>query len=655
MDKKSTKAINIGRVVDQQALLHILFNNLPNHFIVIKNCRGEILAGNSTYLKRLKVDSIEKLAGKTDFDLFPEHVAAKFRKGDQLVINSGEPLLNIEEEHVLKSNVRGWFLTSKYPFYDENGNVNGLIAISLDISRRKHMEQDLVRERNLLRTLIDHLPNQIYVKDATSKFILLNSRCAQELNQPSTDSLTGKTDFDIFPRGMAERMKKEEDEIFSKGIPILNQQSEYVDRYGRKRYSMINKIPIRDSSSTVVGLLGINDDITGLKEEEKERHRILEKLHNSEKMEMIGQLAGGIAHDFNNQLGAVMGFADMIREGVPVEEAQEYAQYILSAVERASDLTRQLLAFARKGRYQSISLNIYQLLEQAVDIIRQGADKRVDVQLQSPALEVRTIGDPNQLQKAVLEVLMNALDAMPMGGKVVVSCGESESLPANCALFPEELHKGKFLYIKVKDTGIGMPEGIARRIFEPFFSTKPLSDRTGMGLAAVYGAVHNHKGAISIESEPDRGTDVTIYLPVLVEEFEELVIPSLPHKEGERTVLIVDDEEIIRKTLIAMLDKLGMKAIAYSNGRDALKLYKESWKEIDLVILDMIMPEMSGKEVFEKLKTINSDVKAILCSGYSLEEEARAMFECGVRCFIQKPFQLAGLAEAVGKALSEPQ
>ncbi len=396
-------------------------------------------------------------------------------------------------------------------------------------------------------------------------------------------------------------------------------------------------------------------DIRERKKTQKEREELEQKLHQAEKMEAIGQLAGGIAHDFNNQLGGILGFADLLRtDSERGSTNEEYADRIITSVKRASDLTSQLLAFARKGKFTEAPVDIHRLIFEVVSLLRHSVDKKVNVIQHLNAPIATVLGDASQLQNAILNLGLNARDAMEGGGELLFST-ENRSFDSElCEKIPFEIDPGDYLEISVSDTGCGMDEELKRRIFEPFFTTKEQGKGTGMGLAAVYGTIQNHSGAIDVQSDINTGTTFRVYLPLCESESDQTSPVDVQAREKHEAgghILVVDDENVICEIATRILTSKGYTVSLCRDGQEAVELYTKEREKIDLVLLDLIMPVMNGKETFYALKKIDSDVKILLASGYSIDEDTQEMLDRGALGFLQKPFKRAKLLEKVREAM----
>ncbi len=405
--------------------------------------------------------------------------------------------------------------------------------------------------------------------------------------------------------------------------------------------------PILDGTGRIRGLTSVIRDVT-------ERVRMQERLRQSEKMEAIGQLAGGIAHDFNNQLSGILGFADLLHTELAADpELASYAEYIITGVKRSSTLTTQLLAFARKGKYLTESVDAHKIVREVVTLLERTIEKKIALRRHLDASPCVTQGDPAQLQNAVLNLAINARDAMPEGGEICFNTAVVTLDRQYCAHSQFDLQPGRFVRLSVTDTGVGIAREVQHRIFEPFFTTKEPGRGTGMGLAAVYGTVKSHAGAVSVYSEPGKGSTFNLYLPLspAVENVESTVETPLRPIRCEGRVFVVDDEPLVRMAAVSILKRLGCSVITADDGREAVACYAREWDEIDLVILDLVMPQMDGRDTFRAMRDINPAVKVLLSSGFSINGEAQQMLDQGALGFIQKPFRAGDLGEKVRSIL----
>ena len=386
-------------------------------------------------------------------------------------------------------------------------------------------------------------------------------------------------------------------------------------------------------------------DITGKKQLEKQ-------LIQAQKMEAIGQLAGGIAHDFNNILSGITGYTSILK--MKMDENNPFLSGI-SKIEksawRAAELIRQLLGFARGGKYEVRQINLNHAVNNVLAIISETFDRAIAIHTDlSP--DIRTVeGDAGQLEQVLLNICLNARDAMPIGGRLAI---ETRNIALDQAKTGTHLgiKDGEYVLLAISDTGAGITPEIQEKIFDPFFTTKEIGKGTGLGLAMAYGIIKNHEGYISVDSDPERGSCFKIFLPASKKVLPEKAKPASAYiTTGSGTILLVDDEEMIRELGKTILEELGYQVISAGNGQEACAIFAERKEQIDLVLLDMIMPGMGGKETYLKLKGINSRIKVLFCSGHVLSGQVSNELKEGVRGFIQKPFNMQQLSHSISAAL----
>jgi two-component system cell cycle sensor histidine kinase/response regulator CckA len=421
-------------------------------------------------------------------------------------------------------------------------------------------------------------------------------------------------------------------------------ENENMRRDGQRVWVAWTNKAILDKDGKVREILCIGNDIT-------ERKQLEAQLQQAQKMEAIGKLAGGIAHDFNNLLMGIQGRTSLMLLGAdPSDPHYEHLKGIEECVQSASNLTRQLLGFAKAGKYEVKSTNLNELLNKSSDIF---AHTRKEISVYKKfqediwAVDV----DQGQIEQVLLNLYVNAWQAMPGGGELYL---ETENVTLNKKLVrPFQVEPGRFVKLSVTDTGIGMDKKTQQRIFDPFFTTKETGRGTGLGLASVYGIITNHGGIIKVFSEIGRGTTFTMYLPASEKEIEEEEKASDTINKGTESILLVDDEEMILEVGQELLKALGYQVRTARSGSEAVDLFKEQKESIDLVILDMIMPGMGGGDAYDRLKEISPDLKALLSSGYSLDGQAHDIMERGCNGFIQKPFNLTELSAKIREILQK--
>jgi PAS domain S-box-containing protein len=423
---------------------------------------------------------------------------------------------------------------------------------------------------------------------------------------------------------------------------------------GEERVLSVSQSPIERQSSEL-GRLVILQDVT-------ERNRMEAQLRQAQKMDAIGTLAGGVAHDMNNVLGAVMAVASVIKlESPPDGKHQDDIDEVLASCRRGRDLTQNLLGFARKGKYIKKRLSLNDRVESVTELLGRTISKLVviDAELEPGLLAVE--GDPGQITHVLMNVCLNAVDAMSSSGS---GKGELSIRTANVELDQvdlkgdAELRPGTYVRVEIRDSGEGMESETLSRAFEPFFSTKPKGKGTGLGLSMVYGTVANHGGRVSIESEPGQGTTVTIDLPALSSGEVELIsgeLVPLSTSLERCTVLLVDDEEMVRAAGQRMLESLGHQVLLAEDGARAVEIYREQRERVGLVLLDLVMPVMDGAEAFNRLQELDPGVRVLITSGHAMEEAAEALLSRGALGFLQKPYAIDLLALELAQAMERPE
>lgn len=400
--------------------------------------------------------------------------------------------------------------------------------------------------------------------------------------------------------------------------------------------------PVINTAGEIINYVSVQRDVTHEVQLEKQ-------LRQAQKMEAIGTLAGGIAHDFNNLLLGIQGnislsLLDLGSESPLFSNLKKIEQYVQNGVE----LTRQLLGFARGGKYEVRLTDLNRLLKEQ-NLLFSRANKAVVFKDDFDTNLWNVEADQGQIEQVILNIYMNAMQAMPAGGTLTV---RTENLTIDEErLTPYRVKAGDYIKITVADTGIGMDKKTQARIFDPFFTTREMGRGKGLGLASVYGIIKNHEGFINVDSQKDRGARFEIYLPASRKPAPPQQITVEEFSHGYETVLLVDDEEMIVDVGKRMLDKLGYETLTAMNGAEAIEIYKSRRKEIKLVILDMVMPKISGGETFDRLKKINPAIKVILCSGYSIDGQATEILKRGCKTFIQKPFNLKTLSQNIRAVL----
>ncbi|MBD3419697.1 MAG: PAS domain S-box protein [Chitinivibrionales bacterium] len=510
--------------------------------------------------------------------------------------------------------------------------------------------EDALRESEAKYRLLVERASDAIIIIQNGQIEFANQRAA-ELSGFPTDELTGKAFIDFVSHHDRDKVALAYKNRFAGCQVAAMYEASVVNKQG-------SAIPVEISGGIITYKNAPADlvfirNIQQRKNAEHDRAVLEEQLLHSQKMESIGRLAGGIAHDYNNILGAIAGYADMIRQQSKAKQPKfaKYADTILRASQRAADLTTKLLAFARKGKYEVCVFDMHDLISDTVKLLKHSIDKKVKLNFELQAERATIKGDGTQIQNVLLNLVINAQDAMCDGGSITFATDNSTIDKQFLIAHPHKLLPGEYLKLSVIDTGIGMEEGVCRMIFEPFFSTKELGKGTGLGLASVYGTIKSHHGAIEVSSEPGKGSCFEIYLPLTSQRPSSSSQTTEKLEKGIGKVLLIDDEEFIRDMGSELLTALGYSVETCADGNEAIEYFSRNYKEINLVLIDMIMPACNGSECFTELKKIDPSIRAIVLSGYTLNEDAREILRNGALGFVQKPFTMKKISKAISSAL----
>jgi two-component system cell cycle sensor histidine kinase/response regulator CckA len=511
----------------------------------------------------------------------------------------------------------------------------------IDMTDHRHAQEELRRREKQYRNLVETSNDLIWAVDAEGRWTFINRGAAQRIYGYEPEEMIGRPFTDFMTEEQA-RNDLEEFARVKRGQPCFQYETEHYRKDGQPIYLSFNAIALRDEKGNVAGTTGTACDIT-------DRKRLEERMRQAQKMEAVGRLAGGVAHDFNNLLTAITGYTELLLRGLrPTDPLYRDAAAVKKAADQATALTHQLLAFGRKQvlapKVLDLNTSVAAMSEVLLRLIGAHIELLTDL---APDLGL-VRADPGQLQQVLLNLAVNARDAMPHGGRLTLSTA-NVALPAGGRGATEEPAPGPYVRLTVSDTGVGMSDEVRACLFEPFFTTKELGKGTGLGLSTVYGIVKQSGGHVEVVSAPGQGTTFHVYLPRVADAValpEKAVLPPRPMGSRE-TVLLAEDEPLLRALFASILRHQGYAVREAANGVEALELCAGRGEKIDLLVTDIVMPQMNGWHLAERLLAEQPGMKVLFISGHTENHGAQA----AARAFLQKPFDADTLARKVREVL----
>ncbi len=625
---------------ESEARYKALYEDNPSMYFTM-DAQGTVLSVNRFGAEQLGY-SVEELVGQPVLMVFHPNDREAVRGQFTRCLHNPMQVAHWEFRKVRKDGSILWVREAARASWTADGNPVVLVVCE-DITERKQAEGKLQQSNDLLRAIIEAAPTGIIGLDLEGN--------VQMVWNPAAENMLGWTAQEVMGRPLPSVPveSQEEFEGFREwirsgksmdGVEVRRQR-----RDGKPIDYSIYASPLHDAKGQITGNIAVLVDIT-------EQKSLQRQLLQAQKMEAIGTLAGGIAHDFNNLLTVILGFSDLLLIGKDERDpSHAKLQKIYQAARNGADLVQRILAFSRKAEINPLPLNLNHEIRQLKKLLTRTLPKMIEIELALSGELATVNADPIQLEQVLMNLAINAKDAMPDGGKLTVETG-------NVTLDKEFCEKhlgakpGDFVLLAVSDTGHGMGKEILKHIFEPFYTTKETERGTGLGLAMVYGIVKQHDGHIMCYSEPDAGTTFKIYLPVIKTDTElETPTDDVVLLGGTETIMLVDDEKIIRELGTEILEQFGYSVLTAATGKEALDLYKKERDRISLVILDLIMPGMGGKECLEGVLKIEPRAKVLVASGYAAEGQTKETIETGARGFVGKPLDIRQMLRAVREVL----
>lgn len=574
-----------------------------------------------------------------------------------------EQLRKLEETDTLDLEYRWLCADGRYHWFSDHlvkgKTVNGkteYFGVWLDITERKLTEVALKASENKYRNLAEHTSDWVWEIDLNGRFIYSNARAAQLLGYP-LESIIGKTLFDFMVPAEAEGLKDQFRHDANNKAATVKIEGTMRRRDGQSVIFEVSGVPVVDEAGVLKGFRGISRDITERRRAEEEKRKLEQQMLHTQKLESLGILAGGIAHDFNNLLMTILGYSELARKKLPVENpAAGHLAEIEKASQRAAELCQQMLAYAGQGRVLIEPLRLNAILKDMLQMLEVSISKKAALKLHLDERLPLIQGDAVQIRQIIMNLVINASDALSeKPGIIAVSTGQRmcDATVLTSVWLKDPLPEGPYVYLEVADTGCGMDEATLDKIFDPFFTTK-FAGR-GLGLAAVLGIIRGHRGTVQIQSAVGKGTTFTIYFPVHKEDetmlIKEETVPG--HSRCQAHILVVDDDPQIRSLTQEILKMLNYTVATASCGHEAIRIFRESGSPFDCVLLDLTMPDMDGQAVYEELCRIDPAVTVILSSGYSAHEIEKRFAGHGIAGFIQKPYNIETLEEKVKTVLHQ--
>lgn len=628
-----------------------LLTAIPNP-VFYKDKEGRYLGCNPSFTEIMGITA-DDIKGKTVYEVSPSELAKVYHEKDlELMKNPGRQIYEFQVKD--KNGIERPVIYYKDVFYDEKGEVAGIIGAFMDFTERKQIEEKLRESEDLYRSIFQNSPVGIittslngHILSANPKFCNITGYTETELKEYDVKDITPVEDFEK-EKDLVRSMKSSAGESVSFEKRYRTKMDQFI-------WANVSISFIYDKQGSPLFVMGVVEDITEQKKAEKEKEALQAQLLQAQKMESVGRLAGGVAHDFNNMLSAILGHAELaMMDILPSESVYANLKGIQDSAIRSADLTRQLLAFARKQTIAPRVLDLNETIDGMLKILRRLIGEDIDL-VWKPGEGLWQINvDPSQIDQLLANLCINSRDAISEVGKVTIETGNTAFDEAYCSVH-KGFKQGEYVMLAVSDDGYGMSKDVLNHIFEPFFTTKETGKGTGLGLATVYGIVKQNEGFINVYSEPGKGSTFKLYFPRAA---GEAIIPILgTHTESLKgqgeILLLVEDETIMLNVINVMLETLGYTVMTANRPSEALRKAQEYKADIQLLITDVVMPEMNGRELAKLIRDIKPGLKCLFTSGYTANVIAhRGILDEGIN-FIQKPFSMQTLAAKVREILDQ--
>jgi PAS domain S-box-containing protein len=513
-------------------------------------------------------------------------------------------------------------------------------------------EKALKQSEEKYRTILENIEDGYFEVDIAGNFTFFNDSMCRLIGY-SPSAMSGMNNREYMDAENAKTVFQAFNRVYETGKPAKGFDWEIIKVDGTRRQVDASVSLIISDDGNRIGFRGIAHDNTGRKQAEEEKSRLEDQLQQAQKMEAIGTLAGGIAHDFNNILSVIIGYTELILMNGNVDsEVKQNLKEIFNASKHARDMVKQILAFSRQSKHERKPIQVRHIVKEALKMLRASLPATIKIQQKIEKNTGVIEADPAQFHQVLMNLCTNAAHAMHEKDGVLEISLSNIDWDQNAAARPPELEPGPYLKLSVSDTGDGIHPETRDQIFEPYFTTKEKGEGTGLGLAVVQGIIKSHNGAVTVESAVGQGSTFHLYLPIIQGNVKTDEAASAPLPMGQERVLLVDDEQPLVEIGKQMLERLGYTVTARTSSVEALALFKAQPDRFDLVITDIVMPNMAGERLAEKLMDIRADIPVILCTGYSEKFTRKHASAMGVRSFLMKPLLMQDLANTVKQALA---
>ena len=623
----------------ERALLLTLINSLPD-LVYVKDRDSRFVLVNHAMADFAGASDPADMIGKTDKDFLPQDLADKYMSEERQVIEQGIELANVEEHSRSARGEFRWLLTTKVPLRGESGAITGLVGSSHDITLRKLAEQ----KRREQAALLDIATDAILVRDMGNRIQYWNRSAARIFGWSQEEALGMDAARLIFNPARSEESLKAFSIVIDKGE--WSGELHPMTRDGRELTVESRWTLVRDLEGTPTGVLSVSSDVT-------ERRAVQSQLLRVQRLESLGTLAGGIAHDLNNVLSPILMGVEGLSLLHPDDRSRQILDIIKTAGQRGASIVRQVLSFARGMEGERAEVQLKHILREVDQIIEETFPKSIEIRAQVPKDLPPVVADATQVHHVLMNLCLNARDAMPDGGRLTLSA-ETARVDETYARMHVEARPIDYVVVKVEDTGTGMSPGLVEKIFDPFFTTKDPGKGTGLGLSMARTIVKSHGGFINVYSEIGKGSSFKVYLPTAVQtaggEEAEPAAKGIPMGEGE-LILVVDDEAAVREIARQILESYGYRVITAADGAEAVAIFAEKKGEILAVVTDMVMPSMDGAATVRALRKIDPGLRIIATSGLVVSDQSTSLVSLGIWEFLPKPYTADTLLETLGRVL----